>query len=179
MLQALVMEHETDWEQCLPYAMQAYNGTEHASTGYTPYLLMHSTCQDPRLPVDLLLSAPNDDQTARDLSCLPLYVEEQRSRAQKVFTSVRQSLDRAANMQAEQHAKAGMRPYAYVTGQECWYYYPPNVKDKLGSPWIGPFKVLATDPAKNLVRLALKDRDKWVNGANTKPASRLSGGDFL
>ena len=179
MLCALVEEHGLEWDECLCYAMQAYNGTEHASTGYTPYLLMHSMCRDPRLPVDLLLTASNDDQRTRDLSCLPLYVEEQRTRAQKVFALVRSSLNHAAQMQATQHEKAGMRPYTYESGQECWYYYPPNVKDKLGTPWIGPFRILATDPSKNLVRLALKDRDKWVNGANTKPVSRLSDGGFL
>ena len=56
MLQALTRQQGVEWDQCLPYVMQAYNGTVHASTGFTSHLLMHSQCESARLPVGMLLS---------------------------------------------------------------------------------------------------------------------------
>ena len=50
------------------------------------------------------------------------------------------------DMQSRMHERAGLRPHTYAVGSEVWYYYPANVKTKLGTPWMGPYTVLATDP---------------------------------
>ena len=178
MLCTLTRQNESDWDECLPYVMQAYNGTVHASTGYTPYLLLHSTCQDPRLPVDLLTQVPVAPIYANDL-CRTDFVEKRKIMAQEVHHLVREALKKAATSQSLQFEKAGLRPHPYAPGEECWLYYPPNVKDKLGFPWTGPYKVLAVDAGRNLVRLDLGKREKWVNAANCKPVRKLPNGDFL
>ena len=179
MLQALTREHRKEWDQCLPFVMQAYNGTVHASTGFTPSLLMHSQCQNPRLPLDLLLGPIAETQHERDLSCYADYVEQQRALAQQVHAIVRTHLKRSAELQARMHERGGLRVHEYSVGSEVWYYYPPNVTNKLGTPWIGPFKVLGTDPGKNLVKVTLRGVPRWVNGANVKPVRRMEDGTFL
>ena len=179
MLQALTREHAAEWDECLPYVMQAYNGTVHASTGFTPYLLMHSLCQNPRLPVDLLLSPMAETQLERDVSCYSEYVEEQRTLAQKAHAIVRKHLKTSAELQARMHERGGLRVHEYEVGSEVWYYYPPNVTNKLGTPWVGPFTVIATDHSKNLVKITLRGAERWVNGANVKPVRRMVDGSFL
>jgi len=179
MLQALTRQHRQEWDECLPAAMQAYNATVHASTGYTPSLLMHSQCENPRLPVDLLLTPPCETQGERDASCYSGYVEEQRLRIQRVHSLVREHLGKAATMQSRMHEKGGLRPHRYTVGSEVWYYYPANVTNKLGSPWIGPLPIVGVDLEKNLVKVPLRGGERWLNGANVKPVRRLGNGTFL
>ena len=179
MLQVLTREHRKEWDQCLPFVMQAYNGTVHASTGFTPSLLMHSQCQNPRLPLDLLLGPMAETQLERDFSCYSDYVEKQRALAQKVHAIVRAHLKTSAELQARMHERGGLRVHEYSVGSEVWYYYPPNVMNKLGTPWTGPFKVLGTDMSKNLVKITLRGVPRWVNGANVKPVRRMKDGTFL
>ena len=179
LLQTLTRVHHCEWDECLPYVMQAYNGTRHSSTGFTPHLLMHSTCENPRLPVHMLLDEPKQNLVDRDLSCYTEYVEQVRERVQRTHEIVREALGKAALMQRRQHERAGLRPHEYTLGSEAWYYYPANVKSKLGTPWVGPYEVVGTDPSKNLVKIMYKGQEKWVNGANLKPTRRLKGGDFL
>ena len=179
MLMALTREHRLEWDECLTHVMQAYNSTPHASTGHTPHLLMHSSCQDPRLPVDMLLSTARETAFEQDLGCYTQYVEQQRTRVQKVHALVRTHLKKAALMQTKQHERAGLRKHVYSPGAELWYYYPANVKSKLGSPWVGPYKVLAVDPSKNLVQILLRGTERWINTANVKPVRKLKDGEFL
>ena len=71
MLQSLTRQHNVDWDECLLYVMQAYNGTVHASTGFTPHLLMHSQCENARLPVDMLLNEPKETLLEKDRVVIP------------------------------------------------------------------------------------------------------------
>ena len=179
MLQALTRQYRLEWDECLSYAMQAYNGTVHASTGYTPHLLMHSRCEDPRQPLDLLLTDPKRTLLERDVSCYSEYIEEQRSRAQEIHGLVREHLGKAAKLQSRMYERAGLRPHEYAVGSEVWYYYPARVTNKLGSPWMGPYPVTGVDLDKNLVRIPLRGTERWINGANVKPVRRLKSGSFL
>ena len=179
LLLTLTRQHRMEWDECLPAVMQAYNSTVHASTGYTPSLLMHSRCENPRLPVDLLLTPPTETLLERNASCYSEYIEEQRLRVQRVHSLVREHLGKAATMQSRMHEKGGLRPHRYTVGSEVWYYYPANVTSKLGSPWIGPLSVIGVDLEKNLVKVPLRGGERWINGANVKPVRRLGSGGFL
>ena len=66
---ALTQQCRMEWDECLPAVMQAYNSTVHASMGYTPSLLMHSRCENPCLPVDLLLTPRLCSSKSRDCAC--------------------------------------------------------------------------------------------------------------
>ena len=42
------------WDEYIWCIMQAYNSTMQTSTGCTPFMLMHSRCENPDFPLDLL-----------------------------------------------------------------------------------------------------------------------------
>ena len=46
-------EAEQDWARFLPYVVLAYNSSEQASTGYSPFYLLYG--RDARFPIHLAL----------------------------------------------------------------------------------------------------------------------------
>ena len=67
----LNMKREHIW--CL---MQAYNTTIHVSTGFTAFVLMHSRCENPDLPLDILYTSRWPDLLKRPPICVSLYLLE-------------------------------------------------------------------------------------------------------
>lgn len=58
MLSAYVNEHHTNWDEYLPYVMQAYRSAVHATTCYTPNSLMLS--REVSTPLDLMCKLPGN-----------------------------------------------------------------------------------------------------------------------
>ena len=54
------------WDEYIWCVMQAYNSTVQVSTGYTPFMLMHSRCENPDLPLDLLYTSRWPDLIKRN-----------------------------------------------------------------------------------------------------------------
>lgn len=52
MLSAYVNDHQTNWDESLPYVMQAYRSAVHETTGYTPNFLMLG--RETTTPLDLM-----------------------------------------------------------------------------------------------------------------------------
>ena len=59
MLTKLVSEHQRDWDQYLQLAMWAYRSAPHASTGYSPSMMMYG--REMTMPVDLVFGRPKPD----------------------------------------------------------------------------------------------------------------------
>ena len=78
-------------------------------------------------------------------------------------------------LQSRMHEQGSLKLHQYAVGAEVWYYYPANVTSKLGSPWLGPLKVIGVD----LVKVMLRGTDRWLDGPNVKPVYRLKNGRFL
>jgi len=56
----VVETHQTNWPEYVPFFVNAYNITIHASTGYSTFLLMFGW--DQRVPLDIVLGSPSSDR---------------------------------------------------------------------------------------------------------------------
>ncbi|KAI8489127.1 hypothetical protein Bbelb_331120 [Branchiostoma belcheri] len=55
-LRAYVSDNQRDWDTHLPMVKFAYNTSEHSTTKFTPYFVMHG--RESRLPVELMFGTP-------------------------------------------------------------------------------------------------------------------------
>ena len=71
------------WDRHIKLACFAYNTSVHASTGYTPFCLMHG--YEARLPVDILCGTSQQDNISHSE-----YVAKLQKRLEQVFAKVRE-----------------------------------------------------------------------------------------
>ena len=64
LLRTLSVKQKTSWPKYLPELVFAYNSTEHASTGFTPFYLMFG--REPMLPIDKLFMSDAHDGNFND-----------------------------------------------------------------------------------------------------------------
>jgi hypothetical protein len=82
MMSKIVSKAHTDWQDCLPYVVAAYNAAEHETTGYSPFYLMYG--HDYRTPLDLTLNAEVEKETSTGF----YYKDQLRQRYRQAFTTV-------------------------------------------------------------------------------------------
>ena len=116
--------------------MLAYNTTVHTSTGYTPYRLVFG--DECNLPGNLVHRELRADPPPGDPGTYATWVQQA---LYESYDEVRAQQQRATHLQKRNYdSKAVAR--AFPIG--CWTlrYYPPARKNKLCSPWIGPYKIV-------------------------------------
>ncbi|KAJ8404516.1 hypothetical protein AAFF_G00337830 [Aldrovandia affinis] len=89
LLRTLPPNKKRRWVEHLPEVVFAYNTTEHASTGYTPYYLMFG--RSPNLPIDILFGVEDDFSGTVDD-----WVQEHQRRLQTAHQTARQQMEQAA-----------------------------------------------------------------------------------
>ena len=60
MLGTLEEDKKTNWKECLPTLVNAYNSNRHDTTGFTPHFLMIG--RHPRLALDAALGIESDNE---------------------------------------------------------------------------------------------------------------------
>ena len=136
MLAMFVSQEHDNWDDLLPFMMLAYNTTVHTSTGYTPYRLVFG--DECNLPGNLIHRELRADPPPGDPGTYAVWVQQA---LYESYEEVRAQQQRATHRQKRNYdSKAVAR--AFPIG--CWTlrYYPPARKNKLCSPWIGPYKVV-------------------------------------
>ena len=136
MLAMFVSQEHDNWDDLLPFMMLAYNTTVHTSTGYTPYRLVFG--DECNLPGNLVHRELRADPPPGDPGTYASWVQQA---LYESYHEVRAQQQRATHRQKRNYdSKAVAR--AFTIG--CWTlrYYPPARKNKLCSPWIGPYKVV-------------------------------------
>ena len=172
MITAHVRAERDDWDEHLWAVVAAYNATEHQSTGFTPFFLFHSRCEDPRLPTDLVYG---EMEIPRVQLCPASYAEQQKVKMVNAFELASQKLRKSATTQARAHDLGGLKVREYRVGDLVWKYYPPYANQKLGKPWTGPWTVLQVRSPWQ-VRISLdaeRAKSIWVNAACLKPVHEL------
>ena len=81
MLVAALEGHHFDWDKQLKMACFAYNTSVHATTGYTPFYLMHG--YEARLPVDVVYGSAPQKSTSYHV-----YVADMHQRITTAFEQV-------------------------------------------------------------------------------------------
>ena len=136
MLAMFVSREHDNWDDLLPFMMLAYNTTVHTTTGFTPYRLVFG--EECNLPGNLVHRELRPDPPPGDPGTYASWVQQA---LYESYDEVREQQQRATHRQKRNYdSKAVAR--AFPIG--CWTlrYYPPARKNKLCSPWIGPYKIV-------------------------------------
>ena len=136
MLAMFVSQEHDNWDDLLPFMMLAYNTTVHTTTGFTPYRLVFG--DECNLPGNLVHRELRADPPPGDPGTYASWVQQA---LYESYDEVHAQQQRATHRQKRNYdSKAVAR--AFPIG--CWTlrYYPPARKNKLCSPWIGPYKIV-------------------------------------
>ena len=136
MLAMFVSQEHDNWDDLLSFMMLAYNTTVHTTTGFTPYRLVFG--DECNLPGNLVHRELRPDPPPGDPGTYASWVQQA---LHESYDEVRAQQQRATHRQKRNYdSKAVVR--AFPIG--CWTlrYFPPARKNKLCSPWIGPYKIV-------------------------------------
>ncbi|KAI8510371.1 hypothetical protein Bbelb_112870 [Branchiostoma belcheri] len=135
-LRAYVAAHQRDWDIHLPAVRFAYNTSCHATTGFSPFFLMHG--REARLPLHLLTGVPMSDTS------IPQFVSKLNDSFPAIFLQVQQHTSQKQCRQKELYDKKIYgEPYAAgdlvlilnkAVGQ--------GLARKLARKYNGPYRVL-------------------------------------
>ena len=155
---------EADWDLKLPLILFAIRTSEHASTGFSPFLLTYG--KEARIPWDILYGAPPSQPLPKEQ-----WVASRKKDMENIFEMVKQNTKRSQKHQKEYYDRNRKCKFqSFETGDLVMLCDPAaRVKDgKLNSPWSGPLKILEK-LSDALYRLELKDgKDKIVNTERLK-----------
>jgi len=135
MLSILGTEDPSDWDERLPFVMMAYRAGSHASTGFSPNLMMFGA--ENRLPVDLVYPLPREVVP----QCPEHYVLWLRKCMQEAHELARKQLSIRHASQKRTYDK-NVKFVKFLVNDMVWRWHPPSARVKLGLGWIGPYKVI-------------------------------------
>ena len=135
MLSMYVNEHPKDWDVFLPYVLFAYRTSVQASTGETPFFLMHG--RDPAHPYDLMYGAVPESEAP---STVQRFRSELTDRIVEGMERARAALE-ATQKKQKRHYDARHSPATFGTG-DLVLLRAQEPKNKFAKRWIGPFRII-------------------------------------
>jgi hypothetical protein len=134
---------DSDWDDHLPFIMEAYRSTPHASTGLSPNMMVYG--REINLPIDLMYHVHTEKRPWDSFGrCPTAYVEWLRRALQDAHEIARDSLQRAAERQKTSY-NTSLRHRKFEVNDWVWKLYPPAAHPKLGRPYVGPYLVFGVD----------------------------------
>lgn len=138
MLSMYCSNNQKDWDKGLQAVIFCYNTSVHATTGYSPFFLVHG--REATLPPDRALRIPrlqymDDEQILHNIN----------HNLREAKKMARENIIKAATKSKEYHDKSH-RNVSYAVGDFVWVYYPTRVigqSDTLQHCFHGPFEVMA------------------------------------
>jgi transposase InsO family protein len=150
----------TDWNEWLPYAVSAYNSSEHSSTGFSPHQVIFG----------YPMRSPFERIAGKVEGLNESYVCELGKKLSNIWGICRKNSKQARSRQERQYNK-GAKDIQYAIGQ--WVYLRDfsakagQVK-KLKKLWKGPYEVIEVIPPTS-VKLRLPNRELLVHKNRLKP----------
>lgn len=176
LLKIYCQEQLDTWDEYTWCIMQAYNCTKQASTGHTPFILMHTRGENPDLPIDALYERERPDlKVERASYCAAEYVEQMKRSMQKIHAVVRGHLRASSEMQQRSQVQSGLLQRQFKIGDKVWWFYPPAANQKLKYPWTGPFEILDVGRCGSTCRIQGPGRDSWVHASALKLVHEFQG----
>jgi ribosomal protein L21E len=137
MLKSVIDDNHEGWPDFLPYVQQAYNASIHESTKCSPNRMLFNT--ENRLPVDIIYADCAMEEVVPQCPCE--YTEWVRDASRECFSKAREHLKRAAERQKTIYDRnTCMREFKI--GDWVWVFFPPELQNKFGRAWKGPYLVV-------------------------------------
>lgn len=108
LLRTLSQSKKRRWVEYLPKVVFAYNTTEHASTGYSPYFLVFG--QSPKLPVDILFGVSQTDAA----ESVDEWVVGHHERCKEAYQKARGQMQHMAKVRKRQIGPPSLQSYLQV-----------------------------------------------------------------
>jgi hypothetical protein len=151
-LRHYVNEDQTNWDECVPYAMYVYNTTIHTATGYTPFEPVYgfqSTFHETPSPQynydDYVMELKSRLQTAHDVAKQKLITAKQKSK--EYFDT------KAKEIQIDIGDKVLLYDETVRRGRS----------KKLSSQWIGPYEVIEVDKVNAIIKKGRRVQKVHIN----------------
>ena len=127
-----------DWDQCLGSLAGAYNNAQHASTGFTPHMLMFG--HESYHVASVLYGNPNH----KSYSNYGEFMQEKLKAINAAHTLARQNMTKSYETQKRNY-DVKINQTAYKIGDPVWLLNEQRVtgvSPKLQNVWVGPFPIL-------------------------------------
>ena len=125
-----------EWDTHINQVQLAYNTSTHASTGLTPYYIMHG--REARTPANITCSTPRPSSSGKTLL---EYTTNLSERLRKAWEYAIHNTRQQQQQQKRQY-DVKKRISKYDTGDFVWLHDPTNIRNKLEPNWKGPFRVV-------------------------------------
>ena len=133
MLRTLVDDHVSDWEDCLDFAVFAYNSSTHPTLGYSPFFMNFG--QEPTIPLNSILGKQVEDLN------IETYVQQRLDQLNQSIKEGREAQEKAkckAHQTLSEQASNSQNP-SFKIGDHV-FIDSPSAK-KLENQWEGPFEI--------------------------------------
>ena len=131
-----VTDQGGEWDTHIHQLQLAYNTSVHATTGLTPYFVMHG--REARMPANITCSVPTPTFPS------PMeYVTDLTSRLRKAIEYINKNCKSAQRRQKECY-DTKTKLIRYNTGDLVWLHDPTTSRNKLDPNWKGPFSILSS-----------------------------------
>ena len=175
MIACYVDKNQTNWDEQLPFLAFAYNTSEQASTGRTPFEIIYGRLA--KVPIDLTYQ--NKDV---DLSLDPNgYAVMVKNKLQNVYEHVNTNRDVAVNKQKLYYDRTH-RAAKLNVGDRVWLHDSTKkigLSKKFSKNWIGPYTVISKiGDANYTIQHDLPKKRKITVHANRLKKCLLSKDDY-
>ena len=178
MLRVYCFRYMTDWDRYLPQVMEAYNSTQHSTTGVSPHMML--TGHEKSLPLSFFYSEYEGKK---------VYVRVVIRRQQELNDLWRRNTQQSHARQRKRFEKKAADAKAYSVGDYVWVFQnviPPKGTKKLLKKWRGSFMITEVQQEGRFNRLSTGRTAYYENIKPHNPSTEdwcipadMEEGDYL